>query len=343
MTDRGGGATPSVDRPELAGPLERALTAHFQRPCRIAELHRQPYVYSTSYLLEQLDVQLHDGARLQLLFKDLSRAAMLDGAHTHKPAFLYEPLREVETYRSILFGEALGTATCYGVFDRGGEYGLFLEKAPGRELYDVGDITVWSEVARWLADMHDRFTGRVEELRRTHGRLLQYDAAFYRRWLDRAQASVGSTARAEGRGPALDQVVAALQAALERLATTPTTFLHGELYASNILVAEEATRRRVCAVDWEMAGLGPGLLDVAALSSGWDDANRRAIAAAYWAALQHNPGWPPEEDEFMTLLDSASLCVAVQWLGWSPGWSPPPEHDRDWLGEAVLLAERLKP
>jgi hypothetical protein len=343
MSGQGVPGTASVDEPELAVPLEEALTAHFQRPCRIVALRRQPYVYSTSFLLEELDVRLQDGTRLHLLFKHLTRAGMLEGARTFKPAFLYDPLREIETYRSILLGEALGSPVCYGVLAGAGRYGLLLEKVSGRELYCVGETAVWCEVARWLADMHDRFTGRVEELRRTHGRLLQYDAAFYRRWLDRAQASVGSAARAEGRGPALDQVVAALQAALERLATTPTTFLHGELYASNILVAEEATRRRVCPVDWEMAGLGPGLLDVAALSSGWDDANRRAIAAAYWAALQHDPGWPPEEDEFMTLLDSASLCVAVQWLGWSPGWSPPPEHDRDWLGEAVLLAERLRP
>lgn len=99
----------------------------------------------------------------------------------------------------------------------------------------------------------------------------------------------------------------------------------------------------MCAVDWEMAGLGPGLLDLAALSSGWDEAHRRELALAYRAALRPRPGWPPGEGELLALLDSASLCLAVQWLGWSPGWSPPPEHARDWLGEAALLAERLAP
>jgi len=31
----------------------------------------------------------------------------------------------------------------------------------------------------------------------------------------------------------------------------------------------------------------------------------------------------------------------MQWLGWSPDWSPPPEHRRNWLREALRLAEKL--
>jgi hypothetical protein len=31
----------------------------------------------------------------------------------------------------------------------------------------------------------------------------------------------------------------------------------------------------------------------------------------------------------------------VQWLGWSPDWSPPAEHAHDWLGEALHLADKL--
>jgi thiamine kinase-like enzyme len=53
--------------------------------------------------------------------------------------------------------------------------------------------------------------------------------------------------------------------------------LDGEYYASNIVVAGQ----RVCPVDWELAGAGPGLLDLAALTTGWSYADRAAIAAAY--------------------------------------------------------------
>ena len=52
----------------------------------------------------------------------------------------------------------------------------------------------------------------------------------------------------------------------ERLLALPVGFIHGELYPSNVLVGERTGR--ICAVDWEMAGIGPLLLDLAALTSG---------------------------------------------------------------------------
>ena len=35
------------------------------------------------------------------------------------------------------------------------------------------------------------------------------------------------------------------------------------------------------------------------------------------------------------IVTSASLLVALQWLGWSDDWTPPPEHRHDWLSEAL--------
>jgi hypothetical protein len=33
--------------------------------------------------------------------------------------------------------------------------------------------------------------------------------------------------------------------------------------------------------------------------------------------------------------------MAIQWLGWSPNWEPPPEHAQNWLTEACRLAKKL--
>jgi len=332
--------TEPAQPPDLHRALEKSLTSHFARPCRIAALHRRPYVYSTSFLLEELDVELEDGTCLHLLFKDLSRSGLLEGARVTKPDFLYDPLREIESYQSILGSETMGTAVCYGAVASAGRYWLFLEKVAGHELYQEGDLAVWADVARWLAGMHDRFSDRSEELRHTHVHLLHYDGAYYRRWLDRTQQGTGWGDAAEG-AAALRRVASALDAALERLGTMPVTFVHGELYASNVLVADTPAGRRVCPVDWEMAGLGPGLLDLAALCTGWDNGSRRVIALSYHAALERRHGWPLGEGDFMTLLDYCSLYLDVQWLGWSPRWSPPPEHARDWLGHALQLIDRL--
>jgi aminoglycoside phosphotransferase (APT) family kinase protein len=134
---------------------------------------------------------------------------------------------------------------------------------------------------------------------------------------------------------------------VERLASLPTTFLHGEFYPSNILVGDSGSDpARVCPVDWETAALGPALLDLAAYVSGsWTEAERASLIAAYRDAL---PG--PEvatagtssERDFLETLDGCRLHVAVRWLGWSAGWSPPAAHVHDWFAEALSLGERLK-
>jgi thiamine kinase-like enzyme len=130
---------------------------------------------------------------------------------------------------------------------------------------------------------------------------------------------------------------------VQHLTALPTTFIHGEFYASNVLVQEIAGEElRVCPVDWEMAAVGPGLIDLAALTSGgWTAEEKTALALTYHAALRPRDERSPEPEAFLVALDYCRLHLAVQWLGWASGWSPPPEHAQDWLGEALGLAGKL--
>jgi Phosphotransferase enzyme family len=340
-----GRARERIGTVELRAALEEALSRHFTAHHRLTELERRPSAYSTSFAIEELVVRLDDGTSLRLLFKDLSRRAMLESASRVKPTFLYDPLREIDTYRSILGPNRLSTAACYGaiVDPRAERYGLFLEKVPGVELYQVGDLATWQRVAGWLAIMHARFTAETGRLARV-APLLRYNADFYRMWADRARASLGRAglqlSKDARRG--VEQLFGHYDQVVEHLAALPVTFVHGEFYASNVLVHEEEEGLRVCPVDWEMAAVGPGLMDLAALTAGgWTAHEREALALAYHAALVPCENWPPAPDAFLVALDYCRLHAAVQWLGWSPEWSPPPEHAQDWLGEALGLAEKL--
>ena len=110
-------------------------------------------------------------------------------------------------------------------------------------------------------------------------------------------------------------------------------------HASNVLVDPRDPGWRVCPVDWETAGHGPGLIDLAALAAGnWTDEQRSALVRAYQAALGE-AALP--ETTLATALDCCRLHLAVQWLGWSADWAPPREHAQDWLGEAMAAATRL--
>ncbi len=162
MIQQAGAPRERIGTAELCAALEESLSRRSGRQRRVAGLERWSSIYSTSFAIEELMVHLEDGTSLRLLFKDLSRQAMLESARRVKPTFLYDPLREIETYRSILGPGRFDTAICYGaiVEPRTERYGLFLEKVPGLELYQVGDLATWQRVAGWMALMHSRFARR---------------------------------------------------------------------------------------------------------------------------------------------------------------------------------------
>jgi hypothetical protein len=330
---------------DLIAVLEHGLSRHSGGNRRIVALHRRASPFQSSYALEELTVAFADGARLELLFKDLSPDALTVAARIAKPFFLFDPAREVLTYEQILAPGVAGTARCYlAVADASsGRYWLGLEKLAGRELYQIGEFDVWLKVARWLAVLHSAFSGfaGLGELAAS-AHLLRYRPADFRRWLERAR----SFARAGFSTAALSQTLEALarryDQVIEFLTALPVTFLHGEFYASNVIVQTTEARLRICPVDWELAAVGPGLIDLAALVAGkWTEPQKTSLALAYRAALTGSAAEALAEDTFLKALDFCRLHLAVQWLGWSDSWAPPAEHAQDWSAEVRSVAERL--
>jgi hypothetical protein len=313
---------------ELRVALERSLGQS------IAEVRRTPSMYTSTFPIEDVLVRTVDGAELAFIFKDLSRRM---AGHV-KPTFVLDPRREIEVYRSILTDGRLGTARCYAtVADATHErYWLVLEKVQGVELYQVGDLAVWQSAARWLAQIH---IGLAREAPLALSDfLLHHTAAFYRVWPARAIAHAHSTEQLE----ALSWLAARHDQIVDRLMTLPATIIHGEYYPSNIVVQALGGDIRVCPIDWEMAGLGPGLMDLAALTAGsWSDAARRALTEAYRDGVANLGGHLQPVEEFQVALECCRLQLALQWLGWSAAWQPPPAHARDWLAEALAAARRL--
>src|SRR5262249_18299805 len=136
-------------------------------------------------------------------------------------------------------------------------------------------------------------------------------------------------------GPILDRIAARYAGVTETLLEIPRTIIHGDFYASNILVYKQETETRVCPVDWEMAGIGARLLDVAALASGnWSHDQRMRILESYESSL---PERLPFQD-VVRAFDCCQLQIAIQWLGWSQTWSPPQTHAHNWLTEALRIS-----
>jgi Ser/Thr protein kinase RdoA (MazF antagonist) len=323
-------------------PSDQELLDLLDRQDGIGEvigLSRRAYRYATSAPLEELHVQTGDGTELDLIFKDLSRDRLIGDAAATKPEFLHLPEREIETYQRILDSEEVGPRFFGAVAEpEAGRYWLLIEKVPGVELWQVGELSVWEDVAHWLGRFHSGFAGRLDEMRAANPHLLDLSADWFRSWYRRAVDRLADSA--DSRAVALRSALGGYDEVADSLAALPRTFVHGELYPSNVLVVRE-TPLRICPVDWEMAGIGPGLVDLAALVGGWGETERSRLVAAY---VRGRDGGAQAEEPTSLDADLARcrLHLALQWLGWSAGWRPPPEHAHDWLGEALELAEGLE-
>ena len=280
------------------------------------------FQYSTSHRIEHIG----DG----LLHKDLSPAALIGDARDNRLEFLHDPRREPAVYRRLLGPSGIGPR-CVG----SGEDWIVVERIDGQPLWQIGEGDTWVTVARWLAQLHDRLADAE-----TSGLpLVRHDATLAMRWRRRAR----------DRG-APDSVLAAHERACARLLELPPTLIHGDLYASNVLVGAAPSPPTgrfdsiddvgVWPVDWELAGVGPGVLDVAALTAGWPDDSpvRAAMESAYLGATAVGQSSPP-----LCLNDvaAARLYLCVQWLGSPAVWTPPEQHRHDWLAEARALAESI--
>ena len=329
---------PVVSDDELSTTLGEVFTIYFGIARSIVRMERRPAVYYSSFQLEEVDVRLNDGTRFELMFKNLSR--QLEIARRVKPAFLYDPQREIDAYGTILIPERLGTPICYGAFvnRREGQYWLFIERIVGTRLRELGEFETWELAARWLAALHFEYAPAAERLvNGTH--LLKCDREYFEVWIERALQVCACDATSARQ---IEWLAARYDPVVEHLTALPATFIHGEFYPSNVMVRETLSGTSVCPVDWEMAAHGPGLLDLAALmSGGWSETKAMSLARAYYDAARVACEDLPPFDAFLTSLDYCRLHLAVQWLGWSAGWSPPPEHKHDWLTAALMLAEKL--
>jgi Ser/Thr protein kinase RdoA (MazF antagonist) len=302
--------------------------------------------YSSSYPIANLRVEMDTGKRLNLVLKDLSPSSLLEEARGVRPEFLYDPLREIEMYRTVLKPERFGTAVWYGALVQKNEerYWLLLERVEGPLLWQAGRFEQWKSAARWLARFHAYFwthNGKEQVLPQV---LLRHDAAYCMRWIGRAERFISHSRNSNSNGltSQFKRVAKRYSRVVEYVLALPQTVIHGEFYPSNVIVRRQNTASPVCPIDWEVAAQGAGLIDLAALASGtWEADAREALVAAYREELEPLTRELPSMAELLEAVDYCQLYLSVQWLGWAADWSPPRNHEQDWLRESIRLSKRL--
>lgn len=309
----------------------------------VASVHRHPFVYASSYALEAVVVRFEDKRELRLIFKNLSLESMEEQAQRVRPSASHRPHCEISMYSEVLSKARLGCAFCYGALidDERNRYGLLLEQVEGDDLGKIGDFSIWQSAANWLAMAHRRLPHVVQDSGTKH--IYDYNETCFHQWIDHAQQvteSSGQWNSAELSTTDVTFLVTQARRAALVVNRLPKTVIHGEYYASNILASRHDGQLRICPVDWETAGFGCGLLDVATLVAGkWSEEEKDRLTETYLTAMEHDGKTAPELPDVSTALCCCRLLMAMKWIGRARHWQAPVEHRCDWIAEALGMAE----
>lgn len=331
--------TPVTDDSEFVLAVAETLGRDRGRPHMTAfRWRRSPY--ATTHTLLEAEADLADGSTLPLALKRIDATGSFGGCSEGKPAAVYDGMREALVYRTLLADREPAAPFLYGVVRSSGATGgswLLLERIRGRELYQFEAIARWEEVAGWLARFHvrGRSTTRFQVACRA-ARLLNHTRPLLQGWHTRA-CRFAEARSDDGMRRALRHLAEPFRQAVDVALGLPRTLIHGDFYPSNILLEERRGTFVVRPVDWELAGVGPGLFDLAALTAGdWNEPACDRIVSAYREATLSDGHM--DRAAFESSLTACRLIIAVQWLGWDLDWVPPPEHRTDWLTAALNAA-----
>ena len=281
---------------ELTAVLHIALASvGIDQPVR--SLRRAENTYESSHRSEVLDCILGDGLELRLLCK-------------HGPSHDHDPwgLRRGLAYEAIVYREALSDEYAvprfYGSHDdpQTDQTWLLLEHLGEGWQLDLGPDHAILDAAAMLGEIHRHAADRVKA--RALPSLNRYDRRYFSSCLERAATLSG---RWRTHVPAYDRLLERFAGEVDLLLSVPQTLIHGEFTPQNVVWAEE----RPHAIDWEEAAIGPGEIDFASLTDGWDE---ELVVPATRAYLQSRwPQGPPYD--FDRVLEAARRYWVFRWVG----------------------------
>jgi aminoglycoside phosphotransferase (APT) family kinase protein len=297
---------PPVEAAALRAWLQRQAPDFLGRPAAVTGLERARSAYASSYEAEVLTVQVAGGEGLKVFFKNLGVTQFpKDGARQRRD-------RERAVYRDLLAGADLGPPRCFGsVWDESvGRHWLFLEFVEGVLLRSC-ELRYWADAARWLGRLQGYFAPRAGRLSACDF-LVRHDAAFFRAKAAQALRDVGQIF-----GPLADRLAGALddyEQILGVFLDQPRTLVHGNYRPSNVLVVPGPGPVRVCPVDWEQAGWGSALYDLAYLTDGFEGPELDLLLEAYRGEAAGQGVAVPDPDELRQLVAGFRLFVVVNLL-----------------------------
>lgn len=312
--------------------LERLLQDAQGRHVKISNLRREPSPFVTLFPAEALFVSLESGDEISLFVKHLGPE---QSDHPDKQ----RRDRETRVYEELLGDDDLPVPRYYGSNwnETTKRLEVFLEYIDDWNL-KYHDLEYWFIAARRLAQFHAYFATRAEKLLACDF-LIHFDASYFYEWADRA-LSVLRDQSAE-LAAELSLAVRGYDRVAEILARQPVTLVHNDLAPKNALADRSIHPPRICFVDWEMAGIGCGLMDLVELKYGLDPVNDQKMRMAYFEELAGTDLLPSCPRDMSSLFAACEMSQTVYRLAHSKSWRLPIARVAQWVSEVRQLVTRI--
>ena len=314
---------------ELATMLGRAL----KLSAGIESIAREPSPFVTLFPAEVLTLTLTDGGNVRVFLKHLGpeQSDQPDKQRRDREVRVYEELlhegRDLPVVRC--FASRRNPHTC--------RHELYLEHIDDWSL-QYHDLEHWFTAAARLADLHAHFTMRIAELRGCDF-LLELDEGYFAAWAGRAEAAVAM--QSDELAERLATLRRGYAPACDLLASQPVTLVHNDLAGKNVIADRATTPARVCIIDWELAGIGCGLLDLVHLKYGLDPADDAKMLATYCARARSSGLLPADDRQLRRVIAACELHKTLYRLAHSPAWKLPSVKLAQWVGEAEVFLQRV--
>jgi hypothetical protein len=312
--------------------VERLFKDTHGTPAKVIALALERSPFATVFPVNVLSILFESGKKVKLFVK------YLGSEQSDHPDKEYRD-REIRVYEQLLsYGNLPVVHYCGFRWDRAAaRHELFLEYVDDWNLR-YHDLEHWFTAARELAKLHVHFAAQAEKLMACEF-LLRLDAVYFHEWSSRALTTVSR--RSSELGAEFGRILAGCQRATEVIAGQPLTLVHNDLSPKNVLAVTSHKPARICFVDWEMAGIGCGLLDLVHLKHGLEPADDERMRATYCAALAGTDLLPSCPRDLHRLFAACELQQTVYRLAFIDAWNLPIQTVKQWVCEAGQLLAKL--
>jgi len=285
----------------------------------------------TSYVVDVVTVRFLNGTEQRVLLKDFGSSRI------PKDHEALRRERELRVYRDILPTLDLGAPRYLGSLwqEDPPRFWLLMEFVEGRTLRKQS-FRVYLTAARELGRMQGSLAAAADRLQGLVGDgkwLQRHDAAFFRRRAEAAVLAVGNVV--PDLAPRVARLAEGYEPVIETMASQPATFVHGSLRPRNIMVTAD---ERICPIDWELAGWGSALYDLAFLGDGFDPVDTSALHTAWRHGYEQRGLVPPPADEITRIVDCFRLHKIFKALSECAAWSEQHRAVEKYIDAAERLA-----